>query len=127
MKPIEKSYLIRAAVPRVWQALVDPLVIEQWGGEPVTMDDNPGTEFRLWGGDIHGKNVEVVPEKRLVQEWYGGDWPAPSIATFTLEDDHGGTLLTLHHIGVPDDSSADFDEGWDLYYLGAIKELLEGD
>ena len=36
------------------------------------------------------------------------------------------TRLDLEHTGVPDAEAADFDAGWDDYYLGPMKELLEG-
>jgi uncharacterized protein YndB with AHSA1/START domain len=32
---IVESYLINAPVSKVWQALVDPDLIEKWGGGPV--------------------------------------------------------------------------------------------
>jgi hypothetical protein len=34
-------------------------------------------------------------------------------------------VLTLTHTGVPDDVAGDFDAGWDDYYLGPLKDLLE--
>ncbi len=125
MKTIEKSYSIQAPVAAVWRALVDPAVIEQWGAGPARMDDQVGTAFQLWGGDIYGKNVESEPGKRLVQEWYAGDWPAPSIAAFTLREEAGGTKLDLLHTVVPDEEHESIAAGWDEYYLGPIKSLLE--
>ena len=75
MKRIEKRYSIRAPAEKVWSALVDTALIERWGAGPgVVMDEKPGTAFKLWGGDIHGRNLEVDRWKKLVQEWYGGDW-----------------------------------------------------
>jgi activator of HSP90 ATPase len=123
---IRKSYLIDAPRDAVWKALTDPADIEAWGAGPTVMDAREGTEFSLWGGDIHGTNTQVEDGSLLVQEWYGGDWPKPSIATFKLADEDGKTRVDLVHTDVPDDEAADFDAGWDDYYLGAIKEWLEG-
>ncbi|MAG60065.1 hypothetical protein CMO96_04730 [Candidatus Woesebacteria bacterium] len=53
-KKIEKDYHIKASKDKVWQALVDPDVVNRWGGGPATMSDEEGSEFKLWGGDIHG-------------------------------------------------------------------------
>ena len=55
---IEKSYLINAPVSKVWQALVDPDLIEKWGGGPVEMRADVGAEFALWCGSIHGTVTE---------------------------------------------------------------------
>ena len=87
-KTIKKVYKISATVDKVWNALVDPSVINEWGGGPSKMDSKIGTDFELWNGDIYGKNIEVVPKGKLVQEWFGGDWAKPSIVTFTLKNDN---------------------------------------
>lgn len=122
---IKKHYEYNASVGEVWKALVDPKVIEQWGGGPAVMDAQAGTEFSLWGGDVYGKNVEVIPEKRLVQDWYGGDWDKPSKATFELAEIDGKTILDFSQTDVPEDEVDDIDAGWDDYYFGPMQDLLE--
>lgn len=123
---IEKTYRIAAPRNLVWAALTDPIHIETWSGAPAFMADKPGTEFMLWDGDVRGRNLQVDPGHILVQEWYGGDWDEPSIATFTLWDaSDGGTFLELSHSNVPAEETADLDTGWDDYYLGPMKRLLE--
>ena len=126
MKRIRQTYHIKAPVKKVWQALTEPAVIEKWGGGPARMDDRAGAKFELWGGDIHGTNTEVVKEQKLVQDWFGGNWPEPSRVTFTLKEENGETTVTLIHENVPEEELDDFKQGWKDYYLGAIKELLEG-
>ena len=124
---IRKAYVIDAPAAAVWTALTDPDVIERWGGGPADMAAEPDFAFSLWGGSIFGTVIEVDPLRSMVQEWYGGNWDAPSIARFTLSaDPGGGTLLELENTGVPDEDAADIDAGWDDYYLGPIKALLEG-
>ena len=117
-KTIKKVYKISSPVDRVWQALVDPAVIDEWGGGPSKMDSNTGTDFELWNGDIYGKNIEVIPKSKLVQEWFGGDWAKPSIVTFTLKKDNSDTILELEQFDVPDDEFEDIESGWDDYYIG---------
>ena len=124
-KTIRKVYKISATVDEVWQALVDQEVINQWGGGPSKMDSNVGTEFKLWNGDIYGENIEVVPKSKLVQEWFGGDWPKPSIVTFTIKKDNLDTILELEQIDVPDKEFEDIESGWDDYYMGPMKQMLE--
>lgn len=126
MKRIVKTYVIRAPVEKVWSALVEPALIEGWGAGPgAVMDEKPGTAFRLWGGEIHGKNLEVERWKRLVQEWYGGDWDEPSIVTFALSEKNGVTSVRLTHTNVPDDEAESIGEGWDEDYMYPLKELAE--
>lgn len=124
MKTIRKQYHIYASKEAVWDALVNPKTIEKWGGGPVKMSAKSGAKFSLWGGDIWGKNTKVTSKAELVQDWYGGDWDAPSIATFKLTHRAGCTALYLTHKNIPEDAES-FNKGWDDYYLGAIKHLLE--
>jgi uncharacterized protein YndB with AHSA1/START domain len=125
---IRKTYAIAAPPAAVWAALTDPAVIERWGGGPVTMSAEPGFAFEFWGGDIYGTVLEVDPDSSMLQEWYGGEWDAPSLANFTLTaEPDGGTRLELDHTGVPDDEAAEFDTGWDDFYLGPLKTLVEGE
>lgn len=125
MKTIKQSYTIKAPVGKVWEAFVDPKVIDDWGGGPAEMDENVGTEFKLWGGDIWGKNIEVEPQKKLVQEWYSGDWPEPSIVTITFRSGSDKTTLNLLHENVPDNETQEIEDGWERYFLGPMKEMLE--
>jgi activator of HSP90 ATPase len=124
-KTIKKVYNISSSIDQVWQALVDPKIINEWGGGPSKMDSNVGSDFELWDGDIFGKNIEVIPKKKLIQEWYGGDWPQASIVTFSLKEDKNDTILELEQIKVPDDDIEDIRQGWDDYYIGPLKKMLE--
>ena len=91
------------------------------------MDNKVGTEFSLWGGDIHGKNTKVSPNKMLVQDWFGPEWAKPSQVTFDLREKQGVTEVNLTHENVPDGEVRDITQGWKEYYLGPMKEFLEAD
>ncbi len=125
MKSLTQTYDIHASVETVWQALTDPKIINEWGGGPAIMDGEEGTQFSLWGGDVHGKNTAVHTGKKLVQDWYGGDWGQPSIVEFELEGNDGRTLLTLTHTDIPAEEFDEIEDGWNTYYLGPLKKLLE--
>ena len=125
MKTIKQTYHIKAPVEKVWEALVNPKVIKEWSGSSAKMDAKVGSQFELWDGDIHGKNTEVIENEKLVQDWYGGDWDEPSKAIFTLSDREDKTQIDFINENVPDDAAEDIEDGWDRYYLGEIKKLLE--
>ncbi len=125
MKDLTQTYDIKAPVEKVWQALTDAKIIDEWGGGPAIMDAEVNTEFSLWGGEIHGKNTAVEDGKKLVQDWYGGDWSAPSICEFSLEGNDGRTTLTLKHSNIPDDEFDAIEKGWKTDYLGPLKDLVE--
>lgn len=122
---MKQIYHINASVEEVWQALTDPKEIDMWGGGPAKMSGKAGFEFELWGGDIHGKNIEVILGKLLVQEWFGGKWDKPSIAKFVLSSKDGQTTIDFTNTDVPDAEFSDIEQGWRDYYLGPLKDYLE--
>jgi len=125
MANLHLSWRIKSPVEKVWQALVDPTEIDEWGAGPCEMDDQVGTEFELWGGQIYGKNLEVVPHERLTQEWYGGEWKEPSNLVISLMEEGQGTTVAIDQENIPDDELEDIKKGWDEYYFDPIKEYLE--
>jgi uncharacterized protein YndB with AHSA1/START domain len=125
MKTIKKKYLINAPSDKVWKALTDPDMIDDWGAGKAKMSEQVGFEFSLWGGDIHGKNIEVVPGKKLKQEWEAGEWESPSILTITLNQTGKTAEIELLHENIPDSEAPEIEEGWDSYYMSPLKEYVE--
>lgn len=117
--------LIAAEPAEVFAALTVPFQIELWSGYPADMKPEAGYEFSLWEGDITGVNIEIVPSRRLVQEWFFGEQPEQSIVRIELKKDVNKTFVELTHTHIPDDVYEEITEGWRDYYLGAIKEMLE--
>ena len=124
MKIIHQTYVIKAPIKEVWNALVNPKDIEGWSGTKATMDARIGTKFTLWETSIHGTNLEVIPFKRLKQEWYA-DYDTPSFVTFILSEKEGVTTVELIHEQVPADKFKDIKEGWKEYYMKPLKQYVE--
>lgn len=124
-KVIKKHYLINAPAEKIWEALVNPKLIAEWGGGPAKMDGRQGTKFSLWGGDISGTNTAVVKYKSLRQDWVSGKWQTPSKLEINLNEKNGKTKVELTQSGVPAAEVDDIDQGWDDYYFGPLKKLVE--
>ena len=116
---------ITADPEEVFTALTNPFQIELWSGYPAEMKAEEGFVFSLWEGDICGVNLEVKPNRLLVQEWFFGETEQRSIVTIKLKKDGPQTRVELEHIHIPDEVFEEIVEGWKEYYLGAIKGLLE--
>lgn len=116
---------IIAEPEEVFAALTNPFQIELWSGYPADMKPEAGYVFSLWEGDITGVNLEVVPNKRIVQEWFFGEQDEQSIVRITLKKAGGRTLLDLNHTNIPEDVYEEITEGWRDYYLGSVKSMLE--
>ena len=126
LQTLRQVYHIKTTPGVVWQMLVDPKLIKEWSGSPAVMSGKVGLKFSLWEDTIKGKNIEVVPAKKLTQEWQEPDWKEPSIATFRLaKDSHGGTTLVLVQERIPRSKAKDIADGWEEYYLGVIKRKFD--
>ena len=124
MKTFKKNFRINAEPSDVYSALTNPYTIGLWSGYPAIMSEEPGSEFSLWEGDITGKNLEFVKDRKIVQEWYFGDQKEKSIVTITIQSDREDSQVTVEHTNIPDDDFEDIAEGWREYYFGAIMNFF---
>lgn len=124
MKTFKKTFKINAEPSDVYSALTNPYTIELWSGYPAQMSTEPGSEFSLWEGDITGKNIEFIQDKKVVQEWYFGDQPEKSLVTITISPDRENSQITVEHSNIPDEEFNDIAEGWREYYIGAINNFF---
>jgi activator of HSP90 ATPase len=120
MKTFKKSFRINTEPSDIYSAMTNPYTIELWSGYPAIMSTEPGSEFSLWEGDITGKNLEFIQDKKIVQEWYFGDQQLKSIVTITITPDRENSVVTVEHTNIPDNEFDDIAEGWREYYIGAI-------
>ena len=125
MPTIEKTYEMNATPEEVFNALINPDLIQTWSGDEAKMNAKVGGTFSLWGGQMFGINLEIVKNKRLVQQWSYSNWKETSKVTFTIKVVEKKTIINLFHDDVPEKSVNSISDGWDAYYLGAMKEMFE--
>lgn len=124
MKTFKKTFKINAEPSDVYSAITNPYTIELWSGYPAIMSEEPGSEFSLWEGDITGKNLEFIKDRKVVQEWYFGDQEEKSIVTITIQPDSEDSIVTVEQTNIPDDDFAGISEGWREFYFGAITSFF---
>ncbi len=120
MKTFKKTFIINAEPSDVYSALTNPFTIELWSGYPAVMPAEAGSEFSLWDGDISGRNLELIPDTKVVQEWYFGDQAERSIVTISIQPFRDDSQVIVEHTNIPDEDFEDIAEGWREYYIGAI-------
>jgi len=125
MKDYKKYYSIDAPPEDVYTALTNEATIQLWSGEEAIMPLEPGAEFSLWDGSITGKNLEFIPGKKIVQEWYFGEQELPSIVTIILHAAKKGTSAELRHTNIPDEDFENISSGWDENYFGSIIDFYD--
>ena len=125
MKDFKKYYKVEAGPAFVYQALTNAATIQLWSGAPAVMEPLEGAEFSLWEDSIVGKNLEFIPDKKLVQEWYFGEQDEASIVTILLHEDKNYTSVELRHTNIPDEVYDNIVAGWNEDYFGAIIDFYK--
>lgn len=98
------------------------------GGRAADISTEVGGEASMFGGDIRARNVELVPDKRVVQAWRSQAWPEGvySIVRFELAPQGKGTKLTFDQAGHPAEAQAMLEGGWSKMYWQPMNALLAG-
>jgi activator of HSP90 ATPase len=93
---------------------------------PATISAVAGGEFAAFGGYITGRQIELVPNVRIVQAWRTGSWEPGtySIARFGLAPQGSGTVLTFDQTGFPKGEAETLVEGWEKNYWQPLEKLL---
>jgi uncharacterized protein YndB with AHSA1/START domain len=137
---ISTEIYIAAQPERVFQALVDPLQVVQWWGQPgaylctdFAADLRAGGKWRSAGTgpdggpfEVTGEYLEVDPPRMLVHSWVA-TWTGAARTTvrWELESNGAGTLLRLIHTGFAAyPGIGESYRGWPRI-LGWIKAFLE--
>jgi activator of HSP90 ATPase len=124
---IRQAVIIKASPQRVYDALLDAKQFSAFtGGAPAEIDSNAGGAFSCFGGMITGRNVELVPNQRIVQAWRAGNWPEGvySIVKFELDAQGSETRLTLDHSAFPEGNAEHLEGGWHKMYWEPLKKYL---
>jgi activator of HSP90 ATPase len=80
----------------------------------------------MFGGLIVGRNVELLPNKRIVQAWRPSHWDPGvySIVRFQLKPQGSGTKVVLDHIGFPQGDYDHLEAGWRAHYSDGLAKYL---
>jgi uncharacterized protein YndB with AHSA1/START domain len=127
-KTIRQSVLLPGTPLEVYRALMTSKGHSGFSGAPARISPKVGTSFVVWGGYIHGRNLELVPGKKIVQSWRPSEetWPEDyySTVSFALAPAKGGTRLTFVHSGVLADHAGHLSSGWKESYWAPLKAYL---
>ncbi len=124
---IHQEVVLDATPARVYSALTDSTQLSKMsGGAPTEIDAEDGGAFSCFGGMILGRNIECVPDERIVQAWRVKSWEPGlySIVRFELRPEGKGTRAVLDHTGYPEGQGEHLDKGWHANYWEPLKKLF---
>lgn len=136
---IHQEVVFKAVPQRIYDALTDASLfqkVESLSGamksvdinsHPAVISRDPGGAFSLFGGYIVGRQIELVPNQRIVEAWRTMSW-APglySIARFELAaEGSSSTKLVFDHTGFPAGTAEHLAAGWKSNYWEPLAKFL---
>lgn len=125
-KTLTMNHAFQCTGPELYNALTRTELVTAFTNGQVKLDLKEGGKFELFGGNIHGSFIELVPNKKIVQRWRTKRWPSEhySTVTITIEQQNDDTTLNLVQTGIPDNEYDGTRDNWDRYYWDPIKRTL---
>ena len=78
-KTIRQVVTFRASPHDVYEALMDSKKHSAFTGDKAVISREVGGTFEAGTGYISGTNLQLVPDRKIVQSWRGTDFPEVSI------------------------------------------------
>ena len=124
---IEQIVTFKASPHAVYEALMDSDKHAAFTNNDAHISREVGGEYTSYTGYITGKNLELVPDQKIIQTWRAVDWLEGhySQVTFVLTPLASGTQLHFTHADLPDGTEAEFTQGWIDNYWEPLKVYLE--
>lgn len=126
MSKLHHEIKLPAPPEAVYAALAQSSLHAAFTGEAAEIGEGAGSHWSAYGGKISGINIELVPDRRIVQTWRAGNWPegAHSLVRFELQADGDGTTLSLDHDAIPEGMGEHLDGGWKQMYWGKLRAFF---
>jgi activator of HSP90 ATPase len=124
---LHQEVAFEAAPSRVYDALMSAKAFGAFSTLPAAIDPKPGGAISLFGGQIVGRNIELIPGRRIVQAWRAiGDFPSGvySLVKMELTPRGSGTALALDHTGFPEGHYDHLYAGWGPHYWTPLRKFL---
>jgi len=132
---IHQEVVFKTSRKRLYEALTDPKQFTKFTSfspmtkaAPAEISGEAGGAFSCFGGQIVGRQVELVPNERIVQAWRVATWDPGmySIAKFELKEQGSETRLIFDHTGFPTGKAERLAEGWKANYWEPLHKYLAG-
>jgi activator of HSP90 ATPase len=123
---IHQEPVFKGSRKQLYEAILDEKQFSKMSGMAAQINREAGGAFSCFEGQIKGRNVELVPNDRIVQAWRSEGWKAGiySIAKFVLVEQGSGTKIVFDHTGFPVGQAEHLVEGWKGHYWEPLEKYL---
>ena len=128
VKTIRQKVKFKTSPKEIYEMLMDSKKHSTFTESKAKIIKRIGGKIYAYDDWIEGENLELVPNKKIVQKWRGKDWPKGyySTAKFELKKDKNGeTILEFTQTDIPEKYYKLINKGWKEYYWNKMKNLLK--
>ncbi|MBX2839626.1 MAG: SRPBCC domain-containing protein [Gammaproteobacteria bacterium] len=120
---IKQSITFNTTPERVYKALISSAEFGNVTGAPAEISADEGGAFSCFGGQITGRHIELLPNKRIVQAWRASPWSDGiySIVKFDISQSSSSTIVELEQAGFPEGGEEHLEGGWYKMYWEPLK------
>lgn len=125
----KQQVTINTTADELYDHIMDAKKHGQLTGGKATISRKVGGEFSLFDDSAYGKNIELIPGKKIVQTWRmrQDDWPEDVMSEITFEFRPLGKDKTKLHFtqrNIPANVADEFKQGWKDYYWEPLKAIF---
>jgi len=90
------------------------------------LESQKGGRFELFGGNVSGEFLNLVPHKKLEMKWRFSGWPSGHYSTVKLSivQHEDNTEVSLSQTGIPVNDLERTKSGWHYYYWESMKKTF---
>lgn len=123
---IHQEITFQESADSLYELLLSGQRFGEFTSAPAEIDASEGGGFSCFGGQIIGRNIELVPGERIVQAWRVAAWAEGvfSIVRFRFEQMESAARVTLDHTGFPDEFGEHLESGWPKMYWEPLRAYL---
>jgi activator of HSP90 ATPase len=124
---IQQSVRLPASPKELFDTYLDSKKHSAVTGGKARISRKAGAKFTAWNGALSGRNLQIVPNRLIVQAWRSVHFKRSdldSILILEFSKAPGGGRLDLVHVNVPPQDHKGVKGGWPKYYWKPWKKYL---
>lgn len=127
MDKLKMSATFNVPAKEIYKAWLDSKKHSAMTGGAAVVSAKVNSKHSAWDGYIWGKNVEIVPGKKIIQTWRTtefADNDLDSLLEIDFTEKKGKTTVTLTHTNIPKGQGKNYRKGWKDYYFTPMKQYF---
>ncbi len=124
---IHQIVTFKASPKKVYHTLMNSGLHSKMTDSRAVIGTKVGSAFSVWEGGVHGINLVLDLNKKIVQAWRTEEWAKDhySVAVFELVETGSGTRLVFDQYAVPIEDYKNISANWRTYYWIPMRDMFE--